>query len=111
MVLTLSQALFFFFSFFLYFLNFGAKGTTYGRSQGGGGTGGAVASQPATATATVTATATATSMPDLSHICDLHCSSRQHWILNPLREARDQTHILRDTSWALNPVSHKRNSS
>ena len=35
---------------------------------------------------------------DLSHICDLHCSSRQHWILNPLSEARCQTHILMDAS-------------
>ena len=24
---------------------------------------------------------------------------QQHWILNPMREARDQTHILIDTSW------------
>ena len=31
-------------------------------------------------------------MPDLSHVCNLHHSSRQHWILNLLREARDQTH-------------------
>ena len=35
--------------------------------------------------------------PDLSHTCDLHCSSRQRWILNPLAEARDQTHILTET--------------
>ena len=27
----------------------------------------------------------ATTPPDLSHICDLHHSSRQHWILNPMR--------------------------
>ena len=32
---------------------------------------------------------TATAMPDLSHVCDLHHSSWQHWILNPLSEARD----------------------
>ena len=31
---------------------------------------------------------------DLSHLCNLHHSSRQCWILNPLREARDQTHNL-----------------
>ena len=31
-------------------------------------------------------------MPDLSHICDLYHSSWQHWILNPLRKARDWTH-------------------
>ena len=40
---------------------------------------------------------TATETPDLSHICDLHCSLQQHWILNPLSEARDQTHIFMDT--------------
>ena len=42
-------------------------------------------------------TATATSDP--SHICDLHCSSRQHWISHPLIGARDQTPALMDTSW------------
>ena len=40
--------------------------------------------------------ATATAMPDLSHVCDLHHSSRQRWILNSLREARDGTCILMD---------------
>ena len=39
-------------------------------------------------------TATATATPDLSCICDLHHSSRQHQILNPLSEARDLTHNL-----------------
>ena len=43
---------------------------------------------------------TATATPDLSRICDLHCSSWQRWILNPLSEAMDQTHLLKDTSWA-----------
>ena len=38
-------------------------------------------------------------MQDLSHVCDLHHSSRQCWILNPLTEARNRTHILIDTSW------------
>ena len=37
---------------------------------------------------------TATEMLDLSRICDLCCSLRQCWILNPLSEARDQTCIL-----------------
>ena len=41
---------------------------------------------------------TATAMPDLSYICDLHHSSRQCWILNPLSEARDRSHILMDTT-------------
>ena len=34
---------------------------------------------------------TATAMPDPSRICDLHHSSQQCWILNPLSEARDGT--------------------
>ena len=33
---------------------------------------------------------------DPRHICDLHHSLRQQWILNPLSEARDPTHILMD---------------
>ena len=33
--------------------------------------------------------ATAIATQNLSHICDLCHSSQQHWILNPLREARD----------------------
>ena len=43
--------------------------------------------------------ATATAMPDLSHIHDLHHNSWQRQIPNPLSEARDQTHVLMDTSW------------
>ena len=42
--------------------------------------------------------ATATAMQDPSQVCDLRCSSRQRWMLNPLSEARDQTRILMDTS-------------
>ena len=45
------------------------------------------------------ACATATATQDLSQVCDLHHSSWQHQILNPLSKARDQTHILMDTSW------------
>ena len=41
---------------------------------------------------------TATATWDLSHICDLHLSSRQRWILNPLSGARDRTHVLKDIS-------------
>ena len=37
---------------------------------------------------------TASVTQDPSHIFDLHHSSRQHQILNPLSEARDQTRIL-----------------
>ena len=44
---------------------------------------------------------TTTATPDLSHVCDLHYSSQQSWILDPLSKARDQTQILMDTSWIL----------
>ena len=40
--------------------------------------------------------ATATAALDLSHTCDLHHSLQQHWVLNPLSEAGDRTHILTD---------------
>ena len=40
---------------------------------------------------------TGTAMRGLSQIFYLGCSSRQRWILNSLREARDQTHILMDS--------------
>ena len=40
---------------------------------------------------------TATQGP--SHICNLHQSSQQHWIFNPLSEARDRTHNLMVPSW------------
>ena len=40
----------------------------------------------------------ATAMQDLSHICDLHHSSWQRQILNPLSKARDRIPILMDTS-------------
>ena len=41
---------------------------------------------------------TATAMPDPSHICDLHRSSQQHWILNPLSKARHWTRIPMGTN-------------
>ena len=43
--------------------------------------------------------ATATAMQNPSHVCDLHHSSQQHQILNPLSEARDWTHNLMVPSW------------
>ena len=51
-----------------------------------------------------------TAMPDPSLICDLCWSLWQCRILNPLSKARDQTHILMDTNWVLNPLSHSGNS-
>ena len=45
------------------------------------------------------ATATATETRDLSCICNLHHSCQQCWILNPLSEAQDRTHVLMVTSW------------
>ena len=52
----------------------------------------------------------ATATPDPSRVCDLHHSSWQRQILNPLSEARDRTCVLMDTSRLLNPLSHNRNS-
>ena len=54
--------------------------------------------------------ATATATQDPSRDFDLHHSSRQHQILNPLSKARDQTHVPMDTSQVLNPLNHKGNS-
>ena len=45
----------------------------------------------------VLAYARATATRDPSHICNLHLSSRQCQILNPLSKARDGTCILMDT--------------
>ena len=54
--------------------------------------------------------ATAAAAWDLSHVCNLHHSSRQLQILNPLSEARDRTCILMDASRVLNLLSHNENS-
>ena len=43
------------------------------------------------------ASTTATATQNLSCICEPHHSSWQYQILNPLSEARAQTHILMDT--------------
>ena len=74
-----SESLFDFYFFFL----FRATPAAYGDSQ-------AWSRIRAVAYTTVTTT------PDPSHICDLHQSSQQRWILNPL--ARDGTCNLVDTS-------------
>ena len=41
---------------------------------------------------------------DPSCICNLCCSLRQCWTLNPLSEARDQTHILMETVSSSQPA-------
>ena len=41
----------------------------------------------------------ATAMQDLGRVFDLHHSSQQHQILNPLSKARDRTHNLMVPSW------------
>ena len=53
---------------------------------------------------------TSTATPDLSHVCDLHHSSRQLWLLNPLSEARDRTHIVMDSSRVHLSLGHEGNS-
>ena len=42
---------------------------------------------------------TATATRDPNHVCNLHHSSRQCRILNPLSEARDRTYNLMVLSW------------
>ena len=53
---------------------------------------------------------TATAMWDPRCVFDLHHSSWQRQILNPLSEARDRTRILMDTSRVCSPLSRNRNS-
>ena len=69
---------------FFFFVFFRAETVTYGSSQARGQIG-----------AYITATVT----PDPSHNCDLHHSSQQRQIFNPLSEARNRTCILMNTSW------------
>ena len=69
--------------YFFLWVGGGAAHVAYGSSQARG---------QIRATAADLCTATAT--PDLSHISNLHHSSWQCRILNPLSEARDCTHIL-----------------
>ena len=68
---------------FFFFCLFRATPRAYGSSQARGSIGAAAAGL-------------CTTVPN--HIYDLHCSSPQCRILNLLSEARDQTHILMDTS-------------
>ena len=73
--------------FFLLFFFFRATPTAYGSSQAKGRIGAVAASLHHS-----------TTMWDPSHICDLHHSSQQCRIPDPLSKARDQTGILMDAS-------------
>ena len=42
---------------------------------------------------------TAMAILDLSFICQLCCSLQQRHMLNPLREVRDRSRILKDIMW------------
>ena len=70
---------------FFFFVFFGDISTAYGSSQ-------------AELELHLPAYATATAMQDVGHLCDLHHSSQQHWILNTLSKGRDQTQVLMDNS-------------
>ena len=48
--------------------------------------------------------ATAMATLDPSCFCNLCCNLQQCWILNPLNEVRDRTHILMDTMLGSYPV-------
>ena len=52
-----------------------------------------------------------TTMWNPSQVFDLHHSSRQHWILNPLSEVKDRTCILMDSSQILILLSCNGNAS
>ena len=53
---------------------------------------------------------TAIALQDLNHVCNLHHSSCQCWILSTLSEARDQTCILMDASLIHSILSQDGNS-
>ena len=84
--------------YFILFLLFGATSAAYGRSR-----------LRVESELQLPAYTTATATQDLSRVCNLHHSSQQLWILNPLSKARDQTFSFMDTSWVLNLLSHNGN--
>ena len=86
-VLDLCDKDFMFFLLLLSFCLFRATPTAYGGSQARGLIG-----------AIAAAYTRATAKPDPSQVCDLHHSSWQCWILNPLSEARDRPRVLMVTS-------------
>ena len=75
-VIMMIRVAVYFIYLFIYFL-FRPAPAAYGNSQARGPIGAAAASQ-----------ARATAKWDLSRVCDLHHSSWQRWILNPLSKAR-----------------------
>ena len=83
--ILLSPIIFYLFFIFYFFGHFRAIPGAHGGSQAVGQIG-AVAAMKATATW------------DLSQVCNLHHSSRQHQIFNPLIKARDRTCVLMDAS-------------
>ena len=86
---------FFWFCFFVSFVClfvFRATPAAYGNSHARGQI------RAAATTLHPTATSEPRSEPHLSQVCVLHHSSQQHWILNPLSKARDQTQTLMDPS-------------
>ena len=57
------------------------------------------------------ASTTAPAMQDLSRVCELHHSSWQGQILNPLSKARNRTHVLMAARQVRQPLSHDGNTS
>ena len=57
------------------------------------------------------ANATATATPDLSHVCDLHHSSQQRQILNPLFDSRESNLRPHGSQSDSFPLHHNGNSS
>ena len=80
-----------FWSFFFAFFLFRAALAVYGSSQARG--------QIRAAAASLSHNKAGSEM-----LQKLHHSSWQRWILNPWSEARDQAHILMDTSWDPKPT-------
>ena len=39
-----------------------------------------------------------------------YATAQLHWILNPLRKAKDRTDVLKTQQWDLNPLHYSRNA-